>query len=114
MDSWYLLYRKSGYRNTIQYISDPGLKVFQPMTERIVLRIDCNAVRFVKKSFFTSYLFLAFDINKVHTTTILKAPGAVTFILFWGEPYTVSNNVINSLKLHCYSSIHVENKYYEL
>ncbi|EBM9948407.1 transcriptional antiterminator NusG [Salmonella enterica subsp. enterica serovar Give] len=102
MNPWYLLYRKSGYKSTIQRIESLGVKVFQPMADKVVPRKDCRSVRHSQHALFPSYLFLSFDINKVHTTTVTRVPGAVTFVRFDSSPCIVPPDVIQALKCQPY------------
>lgn len=102
MNPWYLLYCKTGYKSTAQRIESLGVKVLQPMAEKVVPRKDCRSVRHVLHTLFPSYLFLSFDINKVHTTTVTSVPGAVTFVRFGSTPCIVPPDVIQALKCQPY------------
>lgn len=102
MNPWYLLYCKTGYKSTVQRIESLGIKVLQPMASKVVPRKDCRSVRHVQHTLFPSYLFLSFDINKVHTTTVTDIPGAVTFVRFGSVPCIVPSDVIRALKCRPY------------
>lgn len=108
MNPWYLLYCKTGYKTTTQRIESLGVKVLQPMADKVIPRKDCHAVRHVQQALFPSYLFLSFDINKVHTTAVTDVPGAVTFVRFGSTPCVVPPAVIRALKCQPYLACNPE------
>ncbi|HIG9886615.1 TPA: transcription termination/antitermination NusG family protein [Escherichia coli] len=99
MYKWYVLYCNSQY---IQRISrrteDLGVEVFCPRYIKVTPRTDCRAVRQEEKPLFPSYLFLRFDVNVVHTSTITSIPGAHGFVSFGAAPCTVPESVITAIE----------------
>ncbi|MGX5025138.1 transcription termination/antitermination NusG family protein [Enterobacter sp. UPMP2060] len=95
---WYLLYCKSGFKNTIRRLNELGVEVYQPTMVKVQLRTDCHSVRLKEKPLFNNYLFLSFDINQLHTTTICQVPGAIGFVRFGSEPCVVSPDVISAIE----------------
>jgi transcriptional antiterminator RfaH len=98
MKCWYLLYCKVGYKSTAQRIESLGVEVFRPTIVKISPRKDCHAVRHSEQALFPSYLFLCFDINKVHTSSVSKVPGAVSFVRFGNLPCTIPEKIVHALK----------------
>ncbi|HHH7926671.1 TPA: transcription termination/antitermination NusG family protein [Escherichia coli] len=99
MYKWYVLYCNS---QDIQRISrraeELGVEIFCPRYIKVTPRTDCRAVRQEEKPLFPSYLFLRFDVNVVHTSTITSIPGAHGFVSFGAAPCTVSESVITAIE----------------
>lgn len=98
MKCWYLLYCKSGFKNTIRRLNQLGVEVYQPTMINVQLRTDCHSVRFRERPLFKNYLFLSFDVNQLHTSTICQVPGAIGFVRFGSEPCVVSPDVITAIE----------------
>lgn len=98
MNSWYLLSCKIGYKSTVQRIESLGIEVFRPTLMKVTPRKDCHGVRTSEQPLFPSYLFVRFDINKVHTTSVSKVPGAVAFVRFGGTPCIIPEKIIQALR----------------
>lgn len=99
MSQWYLLYcnvqdvEKIGNRS-----KELGADVYCPKYVKVSRRTDCNAVRVEEKILFPNYLFLFFDINKIHTSIIASIPGAVGFVRFAAGPCVIPQEVITAIE----------------
>jgi len=99
MKQWYLLYCNSQDSERVsRRVSSLGVDVFCPKYIRITPRKDCHAVRKEERVLFPSYLFLSFDINKIHTSTISSIPGAHGFVRFGAGPCIVPDEVISAIE----------------
>lgn len=75
-----------------------GVEIYSPSKIELKKRKDCNAVRMKETQLFPGYLFLRFDPEVVHTTTIADIPGVQDFVRFGGQVSTVPNALIEALK----------------
>lgn len=99
MNQWYLLYCKMQDMEKIcNRSTELGLKVYCPKYVKIYQRTDCKSVRIEEKILFPNYLFLSFDINKIHTSTITSIPGAVGFVRFAADPCVIPPEVITAIE----------------
>lgn len=99
MNLWYVLYCKVQDVDKItKRVKGLGVGVFCPRYIRVSHRTDCNSVRIDEKLLFPNYLFLSFDINKIHTSTISSIPGAIGFIRFNSDACTVPQKVISAIE----------------
>ncbi|WP_420835347.1 transcription termination/antitermination NusG family protein, partial [Candidatus Erwinia dacicola] len=99
MNLWYVLYCKTQDVDKItRRVNSLGVSVFCPRYVRVSHRTDCNSVRIDEKVLFPNYLFLSFDINKIHTSTISSIPGAIGFIRFGSDACTVPQKVISAIE----------------
>ena len=74
------------------------VEIYSPSKIELKKRKDCNASRAKETQLFPGYLFLRFDPEVVHTTTISELPGVQDFVRTGGKVATVSNGLIESLK----------------
>ncbi|KOY63024.1 hypothetical protein AM629_05580 [Photorhabdus heterorhabditis] len=99
VNCWYVLYcTVQDVEKISRRVSALGINVFRPMLIKVSPRTDCNSFRYTQKPMLPNYLFLQFDIHKVHTTTITNIPGAIAFVRFGGEPCIVPQHIINELE----------------
>lgn len=99
MKNWYLLYcQTQKFERVVMRISSFGIPCYFPLETRICARRDRNSKRIVEKPLFPGYLFVHFDPEIVHTTTITDIPGAHSFIRFGGMPCVVAPSVIEGFK----------------
>lgn len=99
MNLWYLLYCKSQDAERInKRVSGLGAVSFSPQYVKVTRRKDCNAVRMEDKPLFPNYLFLSFDINKIHTSDITSIPGAIGFVRFGTDPCTIPDKVVSAIE----------------
>ncbi|MBP2845810.1 hypothetical protein J8655_10000 [Dickeya oryzae] len=99
MNQWYLLYCKTGYKTTNKRLSELGVKVFEASLTTMSKRTDCNAYRFRKIPLFPNYVFVSFDINDIHTTTLREIPGVVDFVRRDNAPCIIPDRLIHSIEL---------------
>ena len=99
MNLWYLLYCKSQDAERInKRVSGLGVVAFSPQYVKVTRRKDCNAVRMEDKPLFPNYLFLSFDINKIHTSDITSIPGSIGFVRFGTDPCTIPDKVVSAIE----------------
>lgn len=99
MNQWYLLYCKvQDVEKICSRSRELGVDVYCPRYVRVYRRTDCNAVRVDEKNLFPNYLFLSFDINETHTSTITSIPGAIGFVRFGANPCVIPQEVITAIE----------------
>ncbi|MNM38129.1 Transcription antitermination protein RfaH [compost metagenome] len=101
MHNWYLLmHGQIDFQNLESQISGLGVEVFTPIYTELRRRLDRPSMRRKIKQLFPGYIFLRFDPEIVHTTTITKMPGALRFIGFCDNdtPCIVDDQLIEGLK----------------
>lgn len=99
MNNWYLLYcQTQKFDLVVSRISSLGVTCYYPLEIVISTRTDRPSMRVKRKPLFPGYLFVYFDPEVIHTTTIAEVPGAHQFIRFGGMPSIVDENVIESFK----------------
>ncbi len=96
MESWYLLYCKRGQLQRAQeHLERQAVSCLTPM---ITLEKMVRGKRTsVSEPLFPNYLFVAFDPEKIHTTTVNSTRGVSHFVRFGTQPATVPQDVINQL-----------------
>lgn len=99
MNQWYLLYCKTGYKTTINRLAQLGVTVFEASITLMTRRTDCRAYRFRKTPLFPNYIFVSFDITKIHTTTVREIPGVVDFVRQRNAPCIIPDHLICSIQL---------------
>ncbi|EBO8105889.1 transcriptional antiterminator NusG [Salmonella enterica] len=99
MYKWYVLYCNSqDVDHIIRRVKLIDVKAFCPRYIKVTTRKDCHAVRLEDKALFPNYLFLFFDVNKTHTSTITSIPGAHGFVKFGATPCVVPASVILTIR----------------
>lgn len=99
MNLWYVLYCKSqDVEKIARRVSEWGVTAFCPKYVRLTRRNDCNAVRIDEKILFPNYLFLSFDIDTTHTSTITSIPGAIGFVRSGADAAIVPQDVISAIE----------------
>ncbi|KOC88678.1 transcription/translation regulatory transformer protein RfaH [Winslowiella iniecta] len=97
MESWYLLYCKRGQLlRAKEHLERQSVHCLSPMIamEKIV-RGKRTAV---SEPLFPNYLFIEFDPEAIHTTTISATRGVSHFVRFGVLPATVPQDVISVLQ----------------
>ncbi|MBT0727597.1 transcription/translation regulatory transformer protein RfaH [Rosenbergiella australiborealis] len=97
MADWYLLYCKRGQLTRAkEHLERQQVICFVPMieTEKV---IRAKATK-VCEPLFPNYLFLQFDPNVIHTTTISATRGVSHFVRFGSTPARVPEQVITQLR----------------
>ncbi|MBP2169241.1 transcriptional antiterminator RfaH [Erwinia toletana] len=97
MESWYLLYCKRGQLlRAKEHLERQSVHCLSPMIalEKIVRGKRTT----VSEPLFPNYLFIEFDPEAIHTTTISATRGVSHFVRFGTLPATVPENVIQILQ----------------
>ncbi|KFW98779.1 transcription termination/antitermination NusG family protein [Brenneria populi subsp. brevivirga] len=99
MYEWYVLYCKNqDVERITRRIKGMDVEVFFPRYIKFTPRRDCRSVRQEEKPLFPNYLFLRFDVNVTHTSTITSIPGTHGFVSFGATPCTVPQSVITAIE----------------
>ena len=99
MYEWYVLYcNNQDVERITRRVEGLDVEVFCPRYIKVTPRKDCRAVRQEEKVLFPNYLFLCFDVNITHTSTITSIPGAHGFVSFGSTPCTVPKSVITAIE----------------
>lgn len=99
MKSWYVItHNLHCYQLVTIKLSHLGVEVYSPTLVEVKQRKDCKGTRIVEKQLFPGYLFLSFDHDQVHTTTISDIPGVKDFVRTGVQIASVSENLIEALK----------------
>ncbi|AVJ15868.1 transcription/translation regulatory transformer protein RfaH [Serratia rhizosphaerae] len=99
MESWYLLYCKRGQLLRAQeHLERQAVGCFSPVIalEKIVRGKRTT----VNEPLFPNYLFVAFDPERIHTTTISATRGVSHFVRFGSLPTIIPQTVIEELRTH--------------
>ncbi|SLM61386.1 transcription/translation regulatory transformer protein RfaH [Dickeya aquatica] len=99
MQAWYLLYCKRGQLlRAKEHLERQEVVCLSPMIalEKIVRgkRTEVN------EPLFPNYLFVEFDPERIHTTTVGSTRGVSHFVRFGNLPATVPQQVIDDLHQH--------------
>ncbi|WP_455820865.1 transcription/translation regulatory transformer protein RfaH [Pseudomonas cerasi] len=97
MESWYLLYCKRGQLlRAKEHLERQAVHCLSPM---IALEKTVRGKRTqVNEPLFPNYLFIEFDPESIHTTTISATRGVSHFVRFGNQPATVPLDVIIALQ----------------
>ncbi|WP_426102999.1 transcription termination/antitermination NusG family protein [Pseudomonas sp. PSPC3-3] len=99
MQSWYLItHNLHGFQIVTTRLEALGVEIYSPTMTEISKRQDCKAVRVKQKQLFPGYLFLRFDPEDIHTTTISDVPGVKGFVRFGPTICTAPDTLIEALK----------------
>ena len=99
MQSWYLLYCKRGQLQRAQeHLERQAVNCLTPMItlEKIVRGKRTT----VSEPLFPNYMFVEFDPEVIHTTTINATRGVSHFVRFGATPPTVPSPVIHQLSIY--------------
>lgn len=97
MESWYLLYCKRGQLlRAKEHLERQAVHCLSPMIalEKTVRGKPTQ----VNEPLFPNYLFIEFDPESIHTTTISATRGVSHFVRFGNQPATVPLDVIVALQ----------------
>lgn len=96
MRSWYLLYCKRGQLpRAKEHLERQAVNCLTPMiTLEKMVRGKRTAV---SEPLFPNYLFVEFDPEDIHTTTVNSTRGVSHFVRFGTQPATVPEKVIHQL-----------------
>lgn len=99
MESWYLLYCKRGQLLRAQeHLVRQEVNCLSPI---ITLEKIVRGKRtLVSEPLFPNYLFVEFDPERIHTTTISATRGVSHFVRFGALPTQIPSQVIQDLQAH--------------
>lgn len=96
MQAWYLLYCKRGQLQRAQeHLERQSVVCMTPMIA--LEKISRGKRSQVREPLFPNYLFVKFDPEVIHTTTISSTRGVNHFVRFGAHPAQVPEAVINQL-----------------
>lgn len=97
MEKWYLLYCKRGQIDrAIDNLNRQNVICMTPMTE--MEKVIRGKRTTVIEALFPNYLFVKFDHNEIHTTTIQSTRGVSHFVRFGLLPTEVPEQIIELLQ----------------
>ncbi|ANI29582.1 transcriptional regulator [Yersinia entomophaga] len=96
MESWYLLYCKRGQiLRAKEHLERQQVVCQTPIAA--VEKIIRGKRKVVDEPLFPNYLFVKFDPECIHTTTISSTRGVSNFVRFGAGPVVVSDSIIQAL-----------------
>lgn len=101
MKSWFLTMHclKGKHLETVvRKLGNMGVESYLPTSVSLKKRQDCASFRIVEKQMFPGYMFLRFDPEQVHTTTISDFRGMKGFVRFGTTLAKPSDMLIEALK----------------
>ncbi|ELX8381188.1 transcription/translation regulatory transformer protein RfaH [Providencia vermicola] len=97
MEKWYLLYCKRGQIDrAIEHLNRQSVICMTPMTE--IEKVVRGKRVTVQEALFPNYLFVKFDHNDIHTTTIQSTRGVSHFVRFGQLPAVVPDEIMELLQ----------------
>jgi len=104
MEAWYLLYCKRGQMiRAKEHLERQAVACLSPMvTLEKIIRGKRAAIT---EPLFPNYLFIEFDPERIHTTTISATRGVSHFVRFGNLPVTITPDVIDELRDHVYEGV---------
>ncbi|HEY0209577.1 transcription/translation regulatory transformer protein RfaH [Acerihabitans sp.] len=104
MEAWYLLYCKRGQMmRAKEHLERQAVACMSPMvTLEKIVRGKRTAVN---EPLFPNYLFIEFDPERIHTTTISATRGVSHFVRFGNLPVTIASELIEELRDHSYDGV---------
>jgi len=95
---WYAVHVRSNQeRTSAAFIEDRKINFFLPMYKVQSKRKDRQKI--LLKPLFSGYLFVNIDYNSRDRIQVLKAPGTVRIVGFGDVPTSISDSVIDSIKI---------------
>ncbi|CAG9410089.1 transcription/translation regulatory transformer protein RfaH [Providencia alcalifaciens] len=97
MEKWYLLYCKRGQLDrAVEHLTRQHVTCMTPMTE--MEKVVRGKRTVVTEALFPNYLFVKFDHEQIHTTTIQSTRGVSHFIRFGTLPAEVPEEIIELIQ----------------
>ncbi|MCW2256435.1 transcriptional antiterminator RfaH [Providencia alcalifaciens] len=97
MEKWYLLYCKRGQIDrAIEHLDRQNVTCLTPIAN--IEKIIRGKRTIVQEALFPNYLFVKFDHNEIHTTTIQSTRGVSHFVRFGQLPTVVPDEIIELLQ----------------
>lgn len=99
MQHWYLLYcKRSEQQRAKLNLERQGVHCYYPQVEVEKVR---NGKRSTKvEPLFPNYIFVQFDIEQIHTTTVRSTRGIVDFVRSGAKPTIIASEVIAQIMRH--------------
>lgn len=99
MQAWYLLYCKRGQiQRALEHLQRQAVNCLLPTTR--LEKIVRGKRMAVTEPLFPNYLFVEFDPEVIHTTTISATRGVNNFVRFGMQPATVPSAIIHQLSIY--------------
>lgn len=101
MKSWFLIMHNldgARFERAKSRLENLGVEVYAPIHTELKKRKDCGSFRPTEKPLFPGYLFLRFDPEEVHTTTIADMHGMKGFVRFGVKLAQPSDTLVEALK----------------
>lgn len=99
MQAWYLLYCKRGQLQRAQeHLERQSVNCLTPVIT--LEKMQRGKRTTVSEPLFPNYLFVEFDPEVIHTTTISATRGVSHFVRFGAHPATVPSTVIHQLSVY--------------
>ncbi|MBC5789268.1 transcriptional antiterminator RfaH [Providencia alcalifaciens] len=97
MEKWYLLYCKRGQLDrAVEHLTRQHVTCMTPMTE--MEKVVRGKRTVITEALFPNYLFVKFDHEQIHTTTIQSTRGVSHFIRFGTLPAEVPEEIIELIQ----------------
>ncbi|ETS98948.1 transcription/translation regulatory transformer protein RfaH [Providencia sp. PROV188] len=97
MEKWYLLYCKRGQLDrAVEHLTRQHVTCMTPMTE--MEKVVRGKRTVITEALFPNYLFVKFDHEQIHTTTIQSTRGVSHFIRFGALPAEVPEEIIELIQ----------------
>lgn len=97
MEKWYLLYCKRGQLDrAVEHLTRQDVTCMTPMTE--MEKVVRGKRTVITEALFPNYLFVKFDHEQIHTTTIQSTRGVSHFIRFGALPAEVPEEIIDLIQ----------------
>ena len=97
---WYLVRcQQKGWKKTLKSLNDVGVDACCPVLHERKLRKDrANSYRTSEAQAFPGYMFVKFDPEVTHTSTIKRVPGIMDFVHFGLHVHTIKDETVEALK----------------
>lgn len=95
-EAWYLLYCKSGQSNRAQaHLTNQNVHCFNPVIEGQLL--VKGKIKYGVEQLFPNYMFVKFDPEVIHTTTLSATRGVSHFVRFGNTLATLTDSFMTEL-----------------
>lgn len=115
MENWYLLYHQERrFPSILKELDKAEVVHYMPVKECFVPRSDRKCLRKAQpRPLFPCYMFVYFDVEVIHTSTISAIDGAICFVRSGGLPYQVPEKIVSELKSYPFKVINISDEYFE-
>lgn len=101
MKSWFLIMHNldgARFERAKSRLDNLGVEVYAPIHTELKKRKDCGSFRPTDKPLFPGYMFLKFDPEEIHTTTVSELHGMKGFVRFGTKLAQPSDSLVEALK----------------